>query len=480
MGSRYTMDFPSPRGVHVPDTYDPDFDPDDPYPPPSSRRNRYSRSVPQTPRHRDATWISAPAPTPQTPRAPPSPWLAPPAPFSPGAHRPPSPIPPSPAPTVGEHMTVDDLAYEVVDPYQRPQRPGLMKLFWKGLKKLSHGPSFPMPRPSSYASQTIGVPAPRLSDPSEATQYVDPTSSGTRTGSGTENHTTERSTTPYTSPYARPANVGASPAVIPGSLRASPIPVPSMEIPPAITVVSPSISPSPRPNSFRSVRMPSPGPARRTLSVGAPTPDPIGSTQEGSHTLHEPQPARPPLMSAPILVTRSDDDDKIPLPPSGGGMGMQAPVFDRSSSKGSLASTIARFKRFVADIDGLPWVSDSQIADKYVPEMNPRSRMRARVRQGAEPSWYNPRPEVVERPAYWSEWDMWAKQSAAALLDVSGAGRVGWPGVGAGGGGHGPGPAQWGTVYPHGYVPAQSGFVYPSGYPPPGALSDHGHAPVLP
>lgn len=98
--------------------------------------------------------------------------------------------------------------------------------------------------------------------------------------------------------------------------------------------------------------------------------------------------------------------------------------------------------------------------------------MRTRVRQGAEPSWYNERPEVVERPEYWSEWDMWAKQSAGALWDgTSGRDRrVGWAGVGAGGLGQG----QFGMVYPHGYAPAQpQGFVYPSGYP-------QGHAPVLP
>ena len=470
MGSRY-MDYPSPRGVHVPDTYS-NFDPDDPYRPPSSRRNRYSRSVPQTPRIRDVTWISGLAPTPQTPHAPPSPWLPPLAPSTP-ARRPQSPIPPSPAPTVGEHMTVDDLAYELVDPYQRPQRPGFIKSFWKGLKKLSGyqaGPSFPIPRPSSDVSQTIEVPAPRLSDPSEETQYVNPTSSGTVTEG-------QRSARSYTSPYVRPASVGGTPAVIPGSLRASPAPVPSMEIPPPITVVSPSPPASPLPHSIRSVRIPSPRPPSRTLSVRAQ--DPVGSTEEGSHTLHEPNPTLPPLMSAPIPVTRSDEDkeDKVPQPPSGPSMAMPSPAVDRSSSKGSLASTMARFKRFVADIDGLPWVSDTQIASEYVPEMNPRSRLRARVRQGAEPSWYNPRPDRVEKPEYWSEWDMWAKQSAAALLDVSGAGQVGWPGVGAGGGA---GPGQWGMAYPHGYVPAQPGFVYPSGYPPPGALGDQGHAPVLP
>lgn len=107
--------------------------------------------------------------------------------------------------------------------------------------------------------------------------------------------------------------------------------------------------------------------------------------------------------------------------------------------------------------------------------------MRTRVRQGAEPSWYNPRPEVVERPAYWAEWDMWAKQSTAALWEgtVGGNPQVGWAGVGAGGG-LGQGPGQWGPVYPNGYAPVQPGFVYGSGYLPPGLADEQGHTLVLP
>jgi hypothetical protein len=299
------MDYPSPRGVHVPDTYYASDADDDPYRRPSTHRNRYSRSVHQTPRIRDVTWISSPDPTPQTPYAPPTPWLPSPHMPSSPAHRPPSTIPPSPAPTVGEHMTVDDLAftqYDVVDPYRPPQRPSLLKSFWKGMKKLSGfrpGPSFHMPRPSSYMGQSVGVSAHRLSAPSEATQY---------------DYVNQ---TPYTSPYVRPANIGA----IPGSLRASPVPVPSMEFPPPITVVSPSIPPSPLPNSIRSAHFPPPAPRHlsvvspsippsslpnsirsarlrspspRHLSVGMPEPV-MAATEEGSQTLHEPVYADPAL-----------------------------------------------------------------------------------------------------------------------------------------------------------------------------------------
>ncbi|KAF8443208.1 hypothetical protein L210DRAFT_3535103, partial [Boletus edulis BED1] len=88
MASRY-MDYPSPRGVHIPETYYSN-DPDDPYRRPSSRRNRYSRSVHQTPHFRDVTWVSSPDQlAPQTPYAPPSPWIAPASQAPSPAHRPP-------------------------------------------------------------------------------------------------------------------------------------------------------------------------------------------------------------------------------------------------------------------------------------------------------------------------------------------------------------------------------------------------------
>ncbi|KAH0836382.1 hypothetical protein J3R83DRAFT_7960 [Lanmaoa asiatica] len=468
MGSRF-MDYPSPRGVHVPETYA--SEDDDPYrrDTVSPRRNRYSRSVHQTPRFRDVTWVSPPDPTPRTPHAPPTPWQpSPQVPSSP-AYRPPSVIPPSPAPTVGEHMAVDDVVFAPDDimpyayqPRRRSVGAGLMKSVWKGLKKLSGFQSTPhTPRSSLYENQTVEMPVPGLSAPSEATQYGNPTPLGTDEQHGT---------TPYTSPYGRPMNFAATPATIPGSLRASPVPVPSMEIPP-ITVVSPSIPPSPRPNSIRSVRMASPAiGAPRNLSIGVPEPV-LPPAEDGSQTLHDhvyPEPVPPPFLPSALA------------PPTGVLKFPTAPALDSPSpSRGSLSSTMARFRRFVSELDDLPWVADDQIADEYVPDRNPRSRLRSRVRQGAEPSWYNERREVVEKPAYWSEWDMWAKQSMGGLWDgVGGEGRaVGWGGAGVGAGAGASGPGQWGMMYPHGYVPAQPGFVYPSGYPPPGVVNDQ---PVLP
>ena len=480
------MDYPSPCGVHVPETRYLD----DPYRRPSSHRNRYSRSLSQTqaPHFRDVTWISSPVPTPQTPHEPPSSsaWLSPVQEPSTPVDRPPSPDSPSPAPTIGEHMTIDELFMrdDLVDQYQRPQRLGILRSFWKCLKKLSgFHPSLPSFRSSWYKTRTVDseVPPPRLRALDEEMQHESPTppgsGSGSGSGSGTEDYTsdtTEHSTTPHTSPHLRLMNAGATPAIIPGSLRASPVPVPSMETPPHITVISPSPPPSSPPHAIRPLRVPFPQPASRPFPVGAP--DPGGSTQEASHTLYEPEPVRPPLMSAPIPMPRGNDDDNIQLPPSGSGVGIQvqAPAADRASSNGSFASTATRFKRCLTHLNNLPWVSHAQITDTYVPERTARSRLRARVRQGADPSWYTPRPEWVERPAYWSEWDTWAKQSVAALLDER---RGGWAGVGAGGSRGGQGRGQWG-VYPYGYVPAQPGFVCPWGCSTLG--DERSRTPVLP
>ncbi|KAG6374631.1 hypothetical protein JVT61DRAFT_3995 [Boletus reticuloceps] len=447
MASRY-MDYPSPRGVHVPETYYSN-DPDDPYRRPSSRRNRYSRSVHQTPRFKDVTWISSPDPlSPQTPYAPPSPW-APPvsqAPPSP-AHRPPS-VFPSPAPTVGERMDLDELAKVILE---RPKE----ALGLPPSSVFSHPQTELLREPDNRDAGATTERAERVRGPNTA-----------RVGDGDRTEE-QRGPTRYTSPYVRPAKIGATPSVIPGSLRASPVlvyspvPVRSLDTAPPIRVVSPSIPPSPRPNSVRSIlsaRLATPGPVPRALSVNAS--DPGGSTEEGSQTLHEPvfpNPALPPGGAIPVVRS---DEDKSPIAPvgsGGGGILFQPPLVDPSFPNGSLASTVARIRGFVANLDSLPWVSGEQIADEYVPEKNWRSQMRKKVRQGAEPSWYNPRPEVAERPAYWSEWDMWAKQSTAALWDGTvGVGRgevgpAGWAGVGAHGTlGPGPDPAPWGAVYPHG------------------------------
>lgn len=460
MGSRYT-DYPSPRGVHVPETHT-NNDDNDPYRYDSAhspRRNRYSRSVHQTPRVRDVTWISSPNPTLETAHAPPTPWLPPSQVPSSLGYRPPSVVPPSPAPTVGEHMAVDDVVFTqdgIIGPYMyQPKRQGggvgLIQSIWKGLKKLSGFSTPHIPRTGWYESQTGEVPAPGLSVPSEGTQYVNPVPPGTDEQHGA---------TPYTSPYVLPMNLAATTAVIPDSLRASPAPVPSVEIPPPITVVSPSIPPSPFPNSIRSVRMASPV-MDMPQNISARGPERVAPSIEGSQTLHEPVPIHPLLPSALVLPV---NEPKFPA--SSGALDSPSP------SRGSL-STVSRLRRFITELDDLPWVSDTQIADKYVPGRTPRSQMRRRVRQGADPSWYNSRPEVVERPEYWSEWDMWAKQSTAALWDgVGREGRVvGWGGTG--------GPGHGGVIYPHGYVPAQPGLVYPSGYPPPGTVSEQVYAPVL-
>lgn len=152
---------------------------------------------------------------------------------------------------------------------------------------------------------------------------------------------------------------------------------------------------------------------------------PTQPADEGSQTLHEPVLPRLDTQLAPGPVHF---------------VAPRAP--EPASPDGSLASTVARVRRFVAGLDSLPWVAHAQIADEYVPADNPRSRLRRQVRHGAEPSWYNPRAEVVERPAYLSEWDMFATQAAAGLWD--GKGTVVRP--------------EWGAMYPRGYA----GLVNPT------------------
>lgn len=53
------------------------------------------------------------------------------------------------------HEYSDDHLAGHAPEYRRPQRPGLIKSFWKGLKKLSGFPVLPHARPSSCVGQTV-------------------------------------------------------------------------------------------------------------------------------------------------------------------------------------------------------------------------------------------------------------------------------------------------------------------------------------
>ncbi|KAF8838433.1 hypothetical protein BDN67DRAFT_1070736 [Paxillus ammoniavirescens] len=469
-------DYRSPRGVHVDTGFDQELEEGSAHYAASPRRNRYSRPN-QTPRISDVTWIqnSAPqhsaSPTPQTshtqtprisvssPRAPPPPQpLNLPTPVIGRAQA-------SPAPTeheIAEHMVPDGDPYgeyQDVDPYQpRPHAKSsgarLMKSFLKHLKRIPGLDSQRLGRMGSHG--TVQMPEPRFSVQSSPLVYGDPTPAVMEP---------QHASTPYTSPYVRPASVSGTPAVIPASLHV-PSPGRSPGMPPPITV-SPSFTPPPPlPGSVTTPSLaPSPGLGRpQNLHPGPPM------QEDGIQTLHDTAHYVAPVYQAqhpqPIFVQMPPQEQQEP--PYGAHVEFPSPI--DSPSRSSLSSTVARFRRFVAGLDQLPWVSEDQIADQYLPSQTSRSKLRAQLRNHSDPSWYNDPPEPIRQPMYWqTEWDLFAKRSTAMMLNGN---ALGWgqgdPGLSVSGHGHrGHGEVR----YPHGYAPTQPVFVYPSGFPPPGQFA---------
>ncbi|KAF9219975.1 hypothetical protein BS17DRAFT_365225 [Gyrodon lividus] len=464
--SRY-RDYRSPRGVHVDTNFDQDLDDYAASP----HRNRYSRPN-QTPRISDVTWLSGSAPqhsaspTPQTLHTHTQRIPSPQAPSLPQLANLPTPVigraQPSPAPTeheIAEHMVPDDLygQYQDVDPY-RPHPKGsgarLMKGFLQGLKKIPGFHTQRLTRIGSY--ETVQAPEPGLSVQSLSLRYGNPTPPATEP---------QRVSTPYTSPYVRPVSASGTPAVVPPSLRA-PSPAQPLAMPPPIIVSPPLTAPLQLPGSATTPSVAA-SPAMGGHQSLHPRADQL-TQEDGSQTLHDPvrhtAPVHPVLYPQSVLIQMPQEQQE---PSYGPRVEFLSPM--DSPSKSSLASTVARFRRFVAGLDQLPWVSEDQIADEYIPSQTHRSRQREKIRNRSEPSWYNSHPEIIQQPMYWqSEWDLFAKQSAATLLNGNGryTADPGWSGSGHGHGEHGR------VNYPHGYVPAQPVFVYPSGFPPPGQFAD--------
>ena len=164
-------------------------------------------------------------------------------------------------------------------------------------------------------------------------------------------------------------------------------------------------------------------------------------------------------------------------------------------------SHITRFKRFVQDLDNLPFSSDTQIADEYIPSQTQRSKDREQ-RRGTTipPSWYgmydhdhdhhrhhhrhhhsydlgarvggysavpalDSMPPPLHRPTWGESWDAWAAQSAARLRDMPGPTHqppLVTPGIPSGVPGMAEMNTGFGPSFPHGYVPQQPVFMYPS------------------
>ncbi|KIK80638.1 hypothetical protein PAXRUDRAFT_833404 [Paxillus rubicundulus Ve08.2h10] len=466
-------DYRSPRGVHVDTGFDQDLEEGHAHYAASPRRNRYSRPN-QTPRISDVTWIqnSAPqhsaGPTPhtshtQTPRISIS---------SPQGPPPPQPLnlptpvigyaQASPAPTeheIAEHMVPDDDPYgqyQDVEPYQpHPQGSGarLMKSFLKHLKRIPGLDSQRLARMGSHSA--VQMPEPRFSFQSSPLGYGDPPPPAMEP---------QRVSTPYTSPYVPPATVSGTPAVTPASLHV-PSPRRSSGMPPPITV-SPSLTPpAPLPGSVTT-----PSFVASPVVGGPQSLHPDQPVQEDDiQTLNDPAhyaaPVYPELPPQPIFVQIPPPEQQEPS--YGARVEFPSPI--DSPSRGSLSSTVARFRRFVAGLDQLPWVSEDQIADQYLPSQTSRSKLRAQLRNHSDPSWYNDPPEPIRKPMYWqTEWDLFAKRSTAMMLNGN---ALRWgpgdPGLSVSGHEHGHG----GVRYPHGYAPTQPVFVYPSGFPPPGQFA---------
>ncbi|KAL4078870.1 hypothetical protein V8B97DRAFT_1865001 [Scleroderma yunnanense] len=185
---------------------------------------------------------------------------------------------------------------------------------------------------------------------------------------------------------------------------------------------------------------------------------------------------------------------------------VQPQFYDPSSrihppQNSTFLSHITRFKRFIQELDQLPFSSNAQISDEYIPSETNRSRLREQLRGTTiPPSWYDmydhghhhhhhghgigPRaaigtgipgygavpmldsmPPPLHQPTWGEGWDWWAAQSAARLRDV---GPTHPPPLPPGVPGGAPGMAELhpglGLTFPHGYAPTggQPVFVYPS------------------
>lgn len=116
-----------------------------------------------------------------------------------------------------------------------------------------------------------------------------------------------------------------------------------------------------------------------------------------------------------------------------------------------------RLKRFLNNLDQLPWVESEQIVDAYFPGRSSRHRRHPNAHEdGWKPaaSWYNRRNDSFPI-------GMGGPSSATLLYGLPSQIQKGYSQ-----------PEMGYPQYPHGYAPAQPVFVYPSAFPPPGTYMD--------
>lgn len=100
------------------------------------------------------------------------------------------------------------------------------------------------------------------------------------------------------------------------------------------------------------------------------------SSQGFGHNISDPIAISTPILAEP---RPSADFAKMEPPP-------------RPPPEESVASQLARMRRFFRDLNGLPWIAPRGISDVYVPGQPPSRRRYSRQRQPKHPaSWYTPR-----------------------------------------------------------------------------------------
>ncbi|KAI6110829.1 hypothetical protein EV401DRAFT_295225 [Pisolithus croceorrhizus] len=502
---------------------------------PAVRRDRYSRRPSQSRRLRDVTWISSSTsqnntsqpnisqpdlpdssqpnlpsapPTNTTPRTPlvmpyPESFIPPPPPQSLGL---PTPVIGRPAtlptPAIGEHMALPDENEMDLGSYQGvpyvPHRKAPKNRFVGGfINTLRKFPVFGRRkhlRRRSYENVQAPSPIPESQLEEEEAELED-----------------ERVAMPQPSePEPEPERSVASPRVR-DSDPVVRMPEPSVSYP-ATRVHSGNLSsmgtPVMGPIPIERSAAPSPAALRQAFSmmdddddddslseddddddIGMPyVPPPRTSTPVHRH--RQPRPPTP----APLPPAEPSYAPVIPPLINTAGpsqtMSSSSRIYDPSSRAHSphnttFLSQLARFRRFVHEIDQLPFSSSDQIADEYVPSQSHRSKIREQKRgHMASSSWYDSRdripqtyiyaapvpgfgavpaldaiPPPVHKPVLWNQqWEEWAPGRMWDMMPPP-------PPSGALGGtpgmvdlNTGPGPSV-----PNGYAPdRQPVFVYPS------------------
>lgn len=418
-----------------------------------------------------------------------------------------------PTPAIGEHMTLPDENDMDFGSYQEvpyvPHRKGPKNRFVGGfISTLKKFPGFGKRkrlRRRSYENVQAPSPIPesQLEEEEEEAELED-----------------ERVATSMPSPAGPPPELEPEPERSVASRVQSPdpavhMPEPSLPSYPATRVHSGNLSSigtlamGPDPIPIQRSAAPSPAALRHAFDMMEEDDDrslsedddnvhmPYVSPPRTSTPVHRHRHPRPPTPApAPFPQPRPREPSYDPvIPPLIATTGPSQTITSNSrlydpsghahfSHNTTFLSQLSRFKRFIRDIDQLPFSSADQIADEYVPSQTHRSRTREQKRghMMSSSSWYNSRepipqayfyatpgfgavpaldaiPPPVHKPPAWNpQWDAWA---GAHLWDTM-------PPSGAPGGAPGmvelnPGLAP---SVPHGYgSDRQPVFVYPSVVP---------------